>query len=633
MKKNIRNFFILLFALALASLQPMYAYAAEDVVIEENKVRVSLLGKYDSADTASVKQINTYSRTIQFRNHDVGKNYTLSYDNTTLIYDIHGRPMSASLLEVGQVVDITFLKGTKHLNSLVISSEAWVETDVVDFDLVRGDETAKINGTVFHITPKTLIVSEGQSMNPEDILATDTLRVSGMDKEIYSIVVTRGHGYVSLSSDTVNDRSLVGAWIELDKEVIRKITPNMLISAPEGSYNVSINGNGAKFSSEIVVNRNEETVIDTSVAEVERIKEGNVTFIVTPSDARVFVDGQEVLNEVPHSYTYGKHKLHVMAEGYEPQDHILKVAQKDATLFIDLVAKEGTNSSEEGEVSSGDASTEYATDYSSDYSTDYYPDYSSSYSSDDTGSTASSASTFWSSGNASNTASSRSPWTSSSAKSTSADASASKTASVDPGAAATKAPSDSSSSGSTGNKGSDASSTSSTSDGNSGTDKNLVSGYKVTFDAPIGAEAYLDGNYVGIMPVSFAKTSGQHMVTLQKNGYETKSYTIYIDKEKSNVTYTFPELVEVKKPDESQSGDSDNSGSNNTGDSGNTGDNGNAGDSGNTGDTGNTGDNSDAGDTSDNSNTGDNGNAGDTGNSSEGTGDDTGSEEVSGGQP
>ena len=116
MKNRIRNFFIVLFALAFASLHPMYAYAAEDVVVEDAKVRVSLLGKYDSADTASVKQVNTYSRTIQFRNHDVGKNYTLSYDNTSMIYDIHGKPMSASMLEIGQVVDITFLKGVKHLN-------------------------------------------------------------------------------------------------------------------------------------------------------------------------------------------------------------------------------------------------------------------------------------------------------------------------------------------------------------------------------------------------------------------------------------------------------------------------------------------------------------------------------------
>ncbi|WP_408069693.1 PEGA domain-containing protein [Butyrivibrio sp. JL13D10] len=597
MKNLFRRFFIFLLALAFTIWQPLCTYAAEETLTGDNKVRVSLLGKYDSADTAAVKQINTYSKTIQFRNHDIGKNYTLSYDNTSMIYDIHGNPMSASLLEVGQIVDITFLKGIKHLNTLSVSNSAWVEENVSNFDLVSNDETAKINGTVFHITPRTLIISDGQAVNPEDILTTDTIRVSGIDKELYSIVVTRGHGYVSLSSDTVNDRSLVGAWIELDKEVIRKITPKMLISAPEGSYNVSIMGNGAKFKSEIVVNRNEETVIDTSVAEVEKIKEGNVTFIVTPSDARVFVDGKEVLTEVPHSYTYGKHKLHVMAEGYEPQDHTLRVAEPDATLFIDLERKDDDSSKgeDEGEVTSGDAA--------SDFSSNEY-DNNRNYNVSD--------------GNAANTASSQNKKKNSSKSSSSATSGT--TAGVDSEAASTVASTDddSSSTGSSdGNKGSGAATTGEDSSGDSSTgttpeDDNIVTGYRVTFDAPIGAEAYLDGNYVGMLPVSFEKVAGKHMVTLQKEGYETKSYTIQVDKEKTNVTYTFPALVPVKHDDESgnsgsDSGNSGNSGSENSGND----DNGNE-DSGNN--------NSGSG------STGDNGTS-DTGASTEEP------EEVSGGQP
>ena len=557
MKNKFQRFFILLLAVVFLMQQPLCVSAVESDVSDDTKVRVSLLGKYDSADTAAVKQINTYSKTIQFRNHDIGKNYTLSYDNTSMIYDIHGNPMSASLLEVGQIVDITFLKGVKHLNTLVVSDEAWVEAEVNNFDLVSDDETAKINGTVFHITPKTLIISDGQAVNPEDILSTDTIRVSGIDKEIYSIVVTRGHGYVSLSSDTVNDRSLVGAWIELDKEVIRKITPNMLISAPEGSYNVSILGNGAKFQSEIVVNRNEETVIDTSVAEVEKIKEGNVTFIVTPSEARVFVDGEEVLTEVPRSYTYGKHKLHVMAEGYEPQDHTLKVAEPDATLFIDLEPKENTDKASEEASDKASSDDESSSDSSSTY------DDGSRYIVTD--------------GNAADTASTKEKQkktNSSNTKSSSSSSSASS-GEVDSDAAATEASSedDSGEDSSDGNKASDAASTgdSSNSDssdsGSSQEDSNEIAGYKVTFDTPIGAEAYLDGNYVGILPVTFVKTAGKHMVTLQKDGYQTKSYTIQVDKEKTNVTYSFPDLVPVSHEDNTSDND-DNSGNSNSGSSG-----------------------------------------------------------------
>ncbi len=645
MKKLTGSLFAFMVAVILFSTQLLCVYA--EAGAEDTSVRISLLGKYDSADTASIKQINSISKTIQFRNHDTGKNYTLKYDNTSQIMDIHGDPVSATLLEVGEVVDITFLKGTKHLNSLIVSKEAWVDEGVTDFSLVSNDETAKINGSVLHLTHKTMIISDGQAVNPEDILDTDTLRVSGIDKEIYSIVVTRGHGYVSLSSDKVNDRSLVGAWIELDKEVIRKITPRMLISAPEGSYNVSIAGNGTKFSSEIVVNRNEETIIDTSVVEVEKVKRGNVTFIVTPSDARVFVDDDEVRTEVPNSFIYGKHKVHVMAEGYESQDHYLKVAEPDAKIFIELDKKDGDDDSSEADSTEEDSSD-------SSESVDTTPSYDYSSSSASYRSNVDDSSTSQRSNSAATATSKRATITPSASSTTSA------TAAVDSSAAATTASaastesttSDSSSTSDTGTSDStgatttaddssnttttapDSSDLSNTADsGNSAddeTDKDLIPGCTVTFDAPVGAEAYLDGNYLGIMPVSFAKSAGQHMVTLKQAGYETRSYTIQIDREKTNVSYTFPDLVKEKSADDdsgnsSTTDDTDNGSSYNTGDDqqnqgGGSSDNSgsNNSDEGNTGssDAGNT-DTSDTGNTDDqgsgNTDNPDNPGAGDTG--------------------
>lgn len=535
MKKTMRILLALTASLTIFLVNVMGVYAESESGSLDSKTKVSLLGKYDSADTASIKQINTISGTIQFRNHDIGKNYTLKYDNTTHIYDIYGRPISASLLEVGQVVDITFLKGSKHLNSLVVSDYAWVKQNVTSFDLVSNDETAKINGEVLHISRKTLIISDGQAVNPEDILLTDTLRVSGIDKEIYSIVVTRGHGYVSLSSDKVDDRSLVGAWIELDKEVIRKITPNMLISAPEGSYNVSISGNGAKLNSEIVVNRNEETVIDTGVISIQKEEEGLVTFYVTPSNARVFVDGEEVLTETPHSFTYGKHKVHVMADGYTSKDNYLKVAEKEASIFIDLEPNAANKDSSDEASTEDSATTEESLDTTS------VPEEHISVPADASSEETTDAATQKTS-KAASSASSTTAGVDSSAASTTVEVDSSE--STDSSAATTTS---SDSSDSSSNKSSD----------DDEEEENPLSGYKVNFDKPVGTEAYLDGNYLGIVPVSFAKVSGQHMVTLSKKGYETRSYTIYIDNEKSNVTYSFQDLEPEEKSDNSGDGKTD----------------------------------------------------------------------------
>ena len=65
-------------------------------------------------------------------------------------------------------------------------------------------------------------------------------------------------------------------------------------------------------------------------------------------------------------------------------------------------------------------------------------------------------------------------------------------------------------------------------------------------DAPAGAEIYVDGNYVGISPCSFRKTSGSHVITLRKTGYETRSYTVQIDDEKKDFSYSFADLVALE---------------------------------------------------------------------------------------
>ena len=72
----------------------------------------------------------------------------------------------------------------------------------------------------------------------------------------------------------------------------------------------------------------------------------------------------------------------------------------------------------------------------------------------------------------------------------------------------------------------------------------ISSYYKVYIDTPEKVEVYLNGNYIGISPVNFAKKPGTHTITLRKNGYVTRSYTIEIDKEEKDVTYSFADLLE-----------------------------------------------------------------------------------------
>ena len=475
---------ILAFVLSLSTLFSLLGIRAS-ATTAIGKVNISMLGKYDSADTATIRFVDTGNKTIKFRNHALGKDYTLSYDNTSMIYDAYGSALSASLLEQGQIVDVTFLKSAKKIITLNINKDAWYIDSTRDHDLVRNDGTAVVKGSVYKIDPRTMVLADNKPALAEDVLSTDSISVSGVGKDIYSVVVTGGHGYVSLSSDVVENQSLVGAWIELDNAVIHKISPNMLLSAPEGDYNLQIIGNGANYQSKVNIARNQETVIDTSNVTIAKPKEGIITFEIVPDTAEVFVDGTRMLTGVPQTVVYGYHNLKIMADGYETQTKYLKVGTPKSVISIELEKNEDEAAEDSGESSSSASSaTTDAVDVAASASTSDRKDISSE--------------------------------------------------TVDVSKLGNQTVS--------GNSASSSEASNTTSAQNK-----VISTHKIYIDEPNGAEVYFDGNYIGIVPTHVTKVSGTHEIIVKKDGYETKSYRINIDTEETDLSYRFPDMVRIQK--------------------------------------------------------------------------------------
>lgn len=483
-KTNLRT--KLLLALTMAGIMTFVSpvsYASSGLGTE--KVNVSLLGRYDSADVAAIRAVDVDRKEIRFRNHSTGKTYTLNYDNTSMMFDIYGQVLSPRLLSEGQIVEVTFLKSSKHITTLNVSKDAWVIDNTRDHNLVRNDGTAVVNGGVYKIDARTLIMAEDKLAMAEDILSTDSVTVSGIGRDIYSVVVQSGHGYVSLSSETVENQSLVGAWLELDNEVIHKISPNMLLSAPEGDYTLQILGNGANYQSKVSINRNQETVIDTSNVTITRPKEGLVTFEIEPETADVFVDGSRMLTGVPQTIQYGYHNLKIIADGYITQTKYLKVGTPKSVISITLEKDESAEETSTEASSAISIPKKEATDASSKASSQDNKSNKSSH---------------FASAVSSGSISSNSSGKSSSSRVT--------------------------------NK--------------------VIEGYRIYIDEPNGAELYFDGNYIGLIPCSVAKISGNHEIIVKKDGYETKSYRINIDMQETNLKYEFPAMIKNKDDKDSE---------------------------------------------------------------------------------
>lgn len=74
--------------------------------------------------------------------------------------------------------------------------------------------------------------------------------------------------------------------------------------------------------------------------------------------------------------------------------------------------------------------------------------------------------------------------------------------------------------------------------------KNVLSdNKKIYVDGPEGAEVYIDGTYIGVAPCSTNKVTGSHTITLSRNGYLTKTYSISVDNDGNDLTMSFSELA------------------------------------------------------------------------------------------
>lgn len=193
-------------------------------------------GNYDSVDTAVLVRKNVDEKTITLINRETGKQYTLNYDGATYFYNKYEEDIALSLIEEGAIVDVTFMKEKKRLNSMKKSAESFSYTDIINHEIDFEQNLMYIGTDVYQINENVYVCSNGEEVELETIHACDQIAVEGFDRNIESIRIEKGHGYLSL----LNDDYFIGGWIEVGKTSIQMISEGMIIAVPEGTYKVQI---------------------------------------------------------------------------------------------------------------------------------------------------------------------------------------------------------------------------------------------------------------------------------------------------------------------------------------------------------------------------------------------------------
>lgn len=443
----------------------------------------ALPGNYDSLDTATIISIDKKNNKIQFKTFANNKFYTLSYDGATCFYDKYDQPLMVDQVVEGEIVDVAFMKDRKRLDKLSLSKESFIFTDNDNYLIYDGGHKIAIGEDVYSVSDDIEVFSEGKRASLIDLNEVDILGFRGFNHTIESIVVERGHGYLRL----VNAESFIGGFVSVsDKKVFPVEDDDMLYTVPSGTYVATISGKDSSGSEEITVESDQEYEWDVKKWQGEE-KKGWILFIVNPDDASVFIDKNKVNFTDSIELTYGIHQLIVVKSGYKTISKYIKVGAPSAEININMETEDASENS----VISGNDPVEIMDASVNDISSN--------------------------------------------------EVSLNDISENDILKDNNKIKEEPGKKDISNNDASDGLVPDSVFN-----DSEVIDGVpKVNINAPDGAEVYVDGKYVGIAPVSFKKKSGTIVISLRKNGCQTRSYTLEIDESDADVNYSFSELLEI----------------------------------------------------------------------------------------
>lgn len=378
-----------------------------------------------------VKKADYANKKITFYNTSFEKEEVYDYSGGTEVLTKNGKSISSESLEIGQVVDVFLNKETKKIVKMQLSGDILEYENIKDLVVDVNEKYIQIGDVKYRYGSGFTAFSAGEPVDIQEITKTDEVTFRGVKGKAYSLVVTKGHGYIKPKKY----KDFIGGTMTVGGVMILPVTDNMLVPVPEGTYSVSMKNGDFEGSREVKVERDKQLVLDMSIFKSTAANTGQVIFDVKPVGAELYVNGTLTDYSKPVSLKYGKHSVKVVLDGYTSYAGVIDVQSANPTVRISLADEEAEVDEDDGTSVSDDES------------------------------------------------------------------------------------------------------------GNNQVSDRYDSLHKITISTPAGASVYMDGTYKGTTPCSFTKKIGTITITLSKQGFTTKSYTVTTIDDSKDVQWSFPDLV------------------------------------------------------------------------------------------
>lgn len=470
------------------------AEAEEKNIVENSEESTDNAEALEAIDTAVVISINSDTGNVVLQNYESGRRYELSYDGRTYFYDSYGQMITAQQVSIGDIAEVVLSVHSGYLKQLSLSKDAFVLKDVKEHIFNESKQMLTIGKDNYRLPERLVVIVNGEAGNISDINEYDLLTVKGIDRTALTCIVENGHGYLKIKGNS----ELAGGWIEIGN-IIKPISEEkMLLLVPEGEYDMRVSYHGRYAEKHVKIERDEETSVNISDLKDEIVQTGMVSFKLEPYNAKLFINGQNTDYILPVELEYGIYRMTVTAPGYLTVNRYISVHEKEEEIHLYLEEDDDSAKSKSSSASTGNI----------DYVTPAYTAPSSS-------EAASASSSVMS--------------TTSSSEAVVVESENEEEEDDDED--------EESHSSSRKNRRSSRNKSSSNAIG-----ENVATEGLIYIKKPENCEVYFDGSYKGVAPLSFEKYAGTHVISLRKDGFVTKSYTITLKTNDEDETFSFDDL-------------------------------------------------------------------------------------------
>ena len=175
-----------------------------------------------------VSAIDAERKIITLRDYETTREKPYNYSGATFIKGKYGDNLTMDQIPVGELVTIEQIGD--DLSKIQVSNEVFSYDDLYNFTLDMDKKILTVGGSTYFLDDNVLAYHNNSKISLSEISEHDTVCLRGVDRQIYTIQVTAGHGTVVLENIDV----FQGGYITIGNLMSMKITPQMRIEVAEG---------------------------------------------------------------------------------------------------------------------------------------------------------------------------------------------------------------------------------------------------------------------------------------------------------------------------------------------------------------------------------------------------------------